>query len=200
MKNIDIPVQIRLASAIAFLGISTAAHAVTTVVSPNVYEVNEGVAFTLGNTGASDFTFNWTDPGVGGASFSNVADPTLILTVEETYTFQRATSAHPFVIMDASAASFITGTDGSYARTTTDGALIDAATLSPIADFTADPAPTSDLISWTPTEVGDFWYTCQVTGHTGMTGAITVVPEPSAAGLLMGGVAALALVCRRRKS
>lgn len=158
-----------------------------------IFTIDEGVDFTLGNVGASDFLFSWSDP--DGDTFSDIVDPTLILTAGETYTFVRATSAHPFIIMDASAAAFISGTDGSYQRTTTDGALLDAATLQPIADFTADPFPSGDVITWTP-EVGDYWYTCRVTGHLGMTGRIQVVPAPSAVALL--GVGGAFAVRRRR--
>lgn len=180
------------------LALAAASYAATTLVSPNVYLVDEGVAFTLGNNGAADFLFNWTDPGgAPPASFSAIADPTLILKLGETYTFQRTTGAHPFVIMDHTAAAFISGSDGSYSRTSTDGTLITNATLTPIADFTADPAPTPDFISWTPTQVGEFWYTCSVPSHPDMTGKITVIPEPSALGLLAGGFAFVALLRRR---
>lgn len=159
-----------------------------------IYTIDEGVDFELGNFGASDFLFNWTDPD-GGPSFSDVADPTLILTAGETYTFVRTSSAHPFIIMDESAELFITGTDGSYQRTTTDGALLDAATLEPIADFTASPAPSGDVLTWTP-ELGDYWFTCRVTGHLGMTGRIEVVPAPAGAAVLgLGG----AFAARRRR-
>jgi len=100
--------------------------------------------------------------------------------------------------MDNSASAFISGTDGAYSRTTSDSALITAATLTPIANFTADPSPTTDLISWTPDALGDFWYTCSVTGHTGMTGLISVVPEPSSFALI-ASASAFALACLRRR-
>ena len=114
------------------------------------------------------------------------------------YTFQRTSSSHPFVIMDNSAAAFMSGTDGAFSRTTSSSAGISNATLTPIANFTADPAPTSDLISWTPSQSGDFWYTCSVTGHPDMAGKITVVPEPSAIALIAGGLAFASL--RRRRN
>ena len=191
--------QVRQALIVISLGLPFTAHAATTLFIPNVYEVDEGVAFTLENNSSSDFLFNWSDPSAPFDSFSSIADPTLILTVGETYTFERITGAHPFVIMDASAATFMSVTNGSYVRTTTNGDSIDSATLSPTADFTADPGPTDDLIQWTPTEAGEFWYTCRVTGHGGMSGAITVVPEPSATSLVLGGAAALAFGRRRRR-
>ena len=91
--------------------------------------------------------------------------------------------------MDNSAAAFMSGTDGAFSRTTSSSAGISNATLTPTANFTADPAPTSDLISWTPSQSGDFWYTCSVTDHPDMAGKITVVPEPSAIALIAGGLA-----------
>lgn len=188
-------------------------HAATTLLSTSKYAVTEGVAFTILNGGASNFLFSWTDsPG-----FSSVSDPTLVLVIGQTYTFQRTapSTAHPFAIMDNSAFTSlsIAGSDGSYARanaisgTTSEAtasqqqmtAAINAATL-----FTALPSPTNNIVSWTPSQVGDYWYTCTVTTHGSMTGKITVassaasaVPEPGtllpAAALVMG-----ALLRRRR--
>ncbi|RNC80358.1 MAG: hypothetical protein ED559_00640 [Phycisphaera sp.] len=156
--------------------ITGTAAADTTQKGPSIYAVDEGVAFSLNNDGASSFVFSWTDD---SGTFSEINDPTLILTAGQTYTFMRTTSFHPFVICDDTLP--ISGTDGSYSRTTADGAVIDAATLTPIADFTADPAPTTDFIEWTPqtNDVGTYYYTCRVTGHLDMTGRIDVVaPEP----------------------
>ena len=174
------------------------ASALTVSESANVYSVNEGVSFDIGNSGASDFLFSWSDPNPSANSFSALADPTLVLTIGETYTFQRTSGSHPFIIMGSSASAFISGTDGSYSRTTSDSALIIAATLTPIANFTADPSPTTDLISWTPDALGDFWYTCSVSGHTGMTGLISVVPEPSNFALI-ASASAFALAYLRRR-
>lgn len=136
-----------------------------------VFEVQGGADFTIRNSGATSYLFSWTD---ASGTYSDVEDPTLVLDVGATYTFQRATEAHPFRI--TTSALPVTGTDGSFQRSTTDAAEIDAASLSPIADFTADPAPTSDRIVWTPTvsDIGEYFYTCTVTSHTGMTGAIEV--------------------------
>jgi hypothetical protein len=198
MKNKTYPQLIQYGIASSFLMLATMAHAVTTLVSPSRYSVSEGVAFTLGNSGASDFLFNWTDPsGAPPLSFSNIADPTLILTLGQTYTFQRITTAHPFVIMNNTAAAFMSGTDGTYSRTTTSSTDINNATLTPIANFTANPGNPGNTISWTPSQVGDFWYTCTVTSHPGMAGKITVIPEPSAFGLIAGGFAFAAF--RRRR-
>lgn len=169
-------------------------HASTILVSPDRYAVTEGVSFSIGNSGASHFLFSWNDPSSG--SFTNEQDPSLILTAGETYTFERISSAHPFIIMDSSYTS-ITGSDGSYARTSFSGAEMDAATLTPIADFTSSPGG-GDPITWTPgnDEIGEYWYTCRVTGHPGMTGRITVIPEPSSA--LLGMLGFFTLTRRRR--
>jgi hypothetical protein len=176
----------------------THTSALTVSESANVYSVNEGVSFDIANSGASNFLFSWNDPSPSANSFSELADPTLVLTIGETYTFQRTSSLHPFIIMDNNASAFIAGTDGSYLRTTSDSALISAATLTPVANFTADPSPTTDFISWTPDALGDFWYTCSVSGHTGMTGLISVVPEPSSFALIASATA-FALACLRRR-
>lgn len=205
MNEIRIPVcarrTLKRLVAVAFLAcsfvVSNAASAATFIPSPNVYQINEGVAFSLGNSGASHYLFGWNDT---SGSFSGIEDPTLVLTVGQTYTFQRTSGSHPFVITNDSLP--VTGTDGSFARTTTSGPVIDAATLTPLADFTADPSPTSDLISWTPTtaEIGDYFYTCRVTGHTGMTGAIQVVavPEPASGAFVAVTIAGWAMRRRRR--
>ncbi len=153
---------------------SCAASAVgqTTEISPNVYRVETGVDFTINNQGSSNYTFNWIDK---GGNFVEVIDPTLILTAGETYTFARTTSSHPLRITDDTLD--VTGTDGSYMRTTFDEAVIDAATLTPIPDFTADPAPTADMIIWDldTDDIGDYYYTCFIFFHQGMTGRIEVV-------------------------
>lgn len=178
--------------------LTSMAHAVTTLVSQNRYSVNEGVAFTIGNDGASDFRFNWTDPsGATASSFANIDDPTLVLTLGQTYTFQRITTAHPFVIMSNIASAFMSGADGTYFRTTTNSTAISDATLSPNVNFTATPGTPGNTISWTPSEAGDFWYTCTVTSHGGMAGKFTVIPEPSAFGLVAGTFAFAAF--RRRR-
>ena len=188
------------ASVILFLATLTfSAQAVTTLVSTKVYSVTEGVAFSISTSGFSDFLFSWNDPsGAPANSFTNIADPTLRLTIGQTYTFQRTSSSHPFVIMNNTISSFISGTDGAYNRTTSSSTDISNATLTPIANFTADPAPTSDLISWTPSQSGDFWYTCSVQGHPAMTGKIAVaVPEPSSLSLILLSLGALSLHRRR---
>lgn len=157
------------------LSIASTGFAQTSEVTPNVFRVESGVSFELNNLGASSFLFNWTD---SSGSVVDEEDPTLILTAGEIYTFRRLTGSHPFVITDDTLP--VTGTDGSYSRDTFDGAVIDAATLNPIADFTADPGPTKDMIEWTLTaeEIGDYFYTCRVISHLDMAGRIEVVAAP----------------------
>ncbi len=156
----------------AFVLLAGTAHADTTQKGPSIYAIDEGVAFSIASAGVSSFLFNWSDD---SGTFADIEDPTLILTAGETYTFARTTSFHPYVICDDTLP--VSGTDGSYNRDTADGAVIDGATLQPIPDFTADPAPTDDFIEWTPglDDVGTYYYTCRVTGHTGMTGRIEIV-------------------------
>ncbi len=179
---------------LALVNFSGLASAATTMISANVYQVDAGVTFNISNSGASDYLFSWAD---GGTNFTNIADATFILTAGETYNFLRTTSAHPFVITDDTLP--VSGSDGSFSRTTTDGAVIDNSTLAPIADFTADPAPTTDQIVWA-TGAGNYFYTCRVTGHTGMTGSIQVIPEPSSTLLSCVGIFSALLLRRSRRS
>lgn len=171
-------------------------HAATTALPNNTFAVDEGVAFTIGNNGASDFVFNWTDSTVT----SNILDPKLILTVGETYTFERTTDAHPFAITDDTLPVSVNQFNGSIDRATNDSAVITNATLSG-GSFVAQPSGGS-TITWTPTaaEIDDYFYTCTVTGHTGMTGSIQVVdavPEPSSSLLALLGSGFLFI--RRRR-
>jgi hypothetical protein len=143
----------------------------TRIERPNVYEVRGGVDFSISNAGSRDYLFNWTDE---GGNFVATRDPTLVLYVGEKYTFRRTSARHPLRITNE--ALPVIGRDGSFRRTTFDGSLLDAVTLLPVESFTADPAPTSDAIEWTPTkdEVGRYYYTCLVMSHGAMTGAIEV--------------------------
>lgn len=169
------------------------AEGVTTQITPNRFAISEGVGFSIGANGASDFIFAWNDPAIPdgygystpGASYTGKLDPTLVLTLGQTYTFQRNSGSHPFVIMDSRAGAYLTGSDGTFSRTTTDTTIFYPFILQPTAAFTADPGPTTDLISWTTASVGDFYYTCSVGSHPAMAGKIVVVPEPKPMGLIM---------------
>lgn len=156
----------------AAMAVAGTGFAQTTEVSPHVFRVESGVDFELNHNGFSDYLFNWTD---SSGSVVNEEDPTLILTAGEVYTFRRLTSSHPFVITDSTLP--ITGIDGFYERDTFDGSEIDGSTLSPIADFTADPGPTTDMIEWSlvSEDIGEYYYTCRVEFHVGMAGRIQVV-------------------------
>lgn len=176
-----------LLSILALLVLAVPVRAVTTQLAPNAYQITESVDFAIDNAGASDYLFTWTD---SNGTFTDVVDPTLVLVLGQSYSFARVSTSHPFVITDTSMP--VLGTDGSFFRDTFDGGVIDAATLEPIADFTADPAPTSDAINWTPGTIGDFYYTCRVISHPNMTGAIRVTANPvSGATSSFGAVKAL---------
>jgi len=182
---------------LASVSFASLAPAATTMVNANVYAVDQGVTFNISNSGASSYLFSWTD---ASGTVTNVSDVTLMLTVGETYNFQRTTGSHPFVITDDTLP--VSGSDGSYARTTFSGAVIDAATLNPLADFTADPSPTADQISWATGagDAGSYFYTCRVDGHSGMTGSILIVPEPSSSLLSLAGVLSILWVRRPRRA
>ena len=151
-----------------------AAHADTTQLGPSRYLVDESATFSIGNDGINSFLFTWTDD---SGTITDEPDPTLVLVAGQTYTFVRTTGFHPFVICDDTLP--IAGGDGTYSRQTSDGSVIDAATLQPIDDFTADPAPTADFIEWTPAlgDVGVYYFTCRITGHLDMAGSIEII-EP----------------------
>ncbi len=139
--------------------------------NPSVFEVQGSADFTIRHDGAFHYLFSWTDP---SGTYTDVPDPTLVLEVGETYTFTRVTEAHPFRI--TTGALPVSGSDGSFLRTTTSTPEIESFSMTPLEDFTSDPAPANDAILWTPTsgDVGDYYYTCLVVAHTGMTGAIRV--------------------------
>lgn len=160
----------------ALLLASTLAHADTTQTGPSTYTIDEGVSFSILNQAASSFLLSWSD---GGGTFTDVPDPTITITAGQTYIFDNNTTIHPFVITDDTLP--VSGTDGNFSRDTFSGTDIDNATLQPIADFTADPEPSPDFISWTPTDLdaGEYYYTCRITSHAGMTGKIIVVEPPT---------------------
>jgi len=183
----------RLIPAFAILLVTTltfSAQAVTTLVSPSIYSVTERVTFSLATNGASDFLFSWTD---SSGTFSGLPDPTLRLTIGQTYTFQRTSTSHPFVVLNNTIASSIDGTDGSFFRKSSDFSTYSGATI-----FTANQGTPGPAVNWTPTIAGDYFYTCSVGSHGFMTGKIVAVaiPEPSALSLLLLSLGALSL--RRR--
>ncbi len=71
-------------SAMLTAACGTQALAQTTPLGPDVFRVESGVEFTMGNLGASDFVFNWAD--AGGMFVTN--DPTLELIAGQTYLFR----------------------------------------------------------------------------------------------------------------
>jgi plastocyanin len=181
---------------IAFLlSAASATHAVTIVGTNNVYQVDQGVTFKIDNIGSSHFTFTWRDPGSTTDSGSAISDPTFRLSVGQTYTFERVSSSHNFVLLKPSF-TYMTGSEQSgYYRNTTSDAFITDHTLG-----TASYG--GSAYTWTPTALDvsrDFFYTCQVAGHQGMAGKITVIPEPSTLGLAAAALLGLALVKQRSR-
>jgi plastocyanin len=179
---------------IAFLlSAATAAHAVTTRVGTNnVYQVDQGVTFNIGNIESNHFTFTWQD---GYTVFGGIQDPTLYLSAGQTYTFRRDTSGHNFVLLKPSF-TYMTGSEQSgYTRSTSIESFISDHTRG-VAVFGGN------VITFKPTDQEinlDFWYTCQVTSHPGMAGKITVIPEPSTLGLAAAALLGLALVKQRSR-
>ncbi len=169
MKNIRKPFG--LGTIVAVLAASPL-HADTTQTGPSVYEIDAGVLFTIVNQGASSWLWSWTD---SSGAFTNIEDPTLVLTAGETYLFDNVASIHPFAITDDTLP--VSGTDGNYFRDTTDPGVINDAVLSPTADFIDDPAPAIDGITWSLTndDVGIYYYTCMIPFHPGMTGKFEIV-------------------------
>jgi len=160
-----------------------AAQADTTQTGPNNYTVDEGVTFTLLSQGSSNFLISWTDD---SGTFTDIADPTLTLSSGQTYIFDNNTFSHPFIITDDTLP--VSGTDGDFTRDTAKSTVIFGAALEPLADFIAEPEPTPDFISWNPSEsdAGDYFYTCLVLSHAGMTGKIVIEAPTSCPADLTG--------------
>jgi hypothetical protein len=156
-----------LAACAVVVLLAGSAQSETIVQGPNRYEVTAGVTFSVDNLSSNGYLLSWFDD---TGTISGVLNPTLVLRVGQTYTFRRVSAKHPLVLANASLP--VSGTDGAFVRTTSDRTVIDAAILQPLADFTADPAPTTDAIVWTPTGDAVYYYTCDVPAHTSMTGQI----------------------------
>ena len=161
---------------------------------------NPGDTIYIGTSGFSDFL-------LGSDPIPSDADPTLMLTAGETYTFTHTGFAHPFAFLNDSAPISATGSsvDGSeFVRTVTDssflGSVLDggSAVVYPVGSGGG-----SSTFNWTP-EAGTYYYTCSVSFHANMAGQIIVesasasVPEPSTFALLAAGLLGL-LVLRRRR-
>ena len=166
----------RIITIATLLAANASLHADTTQTGPNSYTVDEGVTFIILNQAASHFLISWSDD---SGTFTGIVDPTITLVSGETYIFDNETFSHPFRMTDDTLP--VSGTDGNYSRDTSDIAVIDAASLQPIADFTADPEPVDDQITWTPgnDDAGEYYYTCLVLSHAAMTGKI-IVEAPAA--------------------
>ena len=187
-------------SLILILGwVSAPASFAHTSLIGGTYFVSEGTTFSIGNSGASHFTFSWSsgDPYYGGESFSNLLDPSFQIMAGQQYTFTRGSGSHPFIITKdlplSSSSTELSTTSYSV------GSYEYRPTGSVAGNFISSPNGVDPII-WTPTtaELGDFYYACTVSGHNNMVGKITVVPEPSTLGLIVVGLSVLGL--RRRSS
>ncbi|MCB1182250.1 hypothetical protein KDM41_02380 [bacterium] len=150
------------------------ARAETIVHGPGRYELTTGTTFNVDNDSSTGYLFGWND---GGSLFAGVRNPTLILHAGRTYVFRRVSAKHPLIM--AGATLPVAGAGDVWTRATADTTVIAAARLRPLADFTADPAPTTDAIVWTPlpADAGLYWYTCDVPAHVTMTGRLEVVAD-----------------------
>ena len=81
----------------------------------------------------------------------------------QSYTFERTTSSHPFRIVKDSEINLI-----SYSPYQCCGSFVFSGTFGRCKKFT---------VTWTPSNTGVYYYVCTVSGHTKMVGKIIVQPE-----------------------
>lgn len=153
----------------------------TTAIGGGIYYVTEGVSFEIYAYSSGSFLFSWTDP--DGTEFNNIQDPTLHLTIGETYTFERSSTGNPLrLTTDQLPVEKVPSVAGPYyRRTTEDLDEIDAASLTPLADFTADPSGVDGVLAGdvvvlnvTASIIGTLYYTSLVPGNSEMTGLLIV--------------------------
>jgi plastocyanin len=134
----------------------------------DAFEIESGTTVSVANSGASHYLLDLSSHGGSSAE----ADPTLILTAGETYQFSRVTSWHNFALVNGSL-PVAENSDGSLYRTVTDSSLDNY-------DITENISGNGSAnVSWTPTESGLYYYTCDVTGHPQMIGKIVVISTPT---------------------
>ena len=170
-------------------GVPRASQAKTTVVGGGIYEVTEGVNFRIDAFASGSFYFSWNDP--DGTECNNIQDPILHLTIGEIYTFERFTTGNPLRLTNGQLpVEKVPSVAGPYyRRTTEDISVIDAASLTPLDDFTADPSamdgtPSGDVVTLqvSASLAGTLYYTSLVPGNTDMTGLL-IVKDPAAEAL-----------------
>ena len=134
----------------------------------NSFRAAESSTFSV-TAGAGTYLLDLS--GFGGSS--SEADPTLILTVGETYQFTRTEIGHDVLIVYG-AIPTAENSDGTLYRTVTDSTLLNAYALN--ENITGN---SSANVSWTPSQAGIYYYTCYFPAHQQMFGKIIVVPERS---------------------
>lgn len=178
---------------------SSKLHASQYVVGTDTYELNANTSIDVGAPSASDFSFTFDG---GLPSSSN--DANFELTTGFAYSFTRGSGSHPFIIVDAAKMApnnpTQSGTNWTRSSFSPNWAESDAFVATSGGSLYSSPNG-SDIFTWNPTsnEIGTYYYTCAVGGHGGMTGLVTVVPEPATYALIIGALALGITVYRRRK-
>ena len=116
------------------------------------YDVIEGIpastiSMTTNGGNGTDYDISGTDR---STTHSNASDPGISIYLGDTITFDN---------------SALSGSHPMYIRVSDGGASV------------SNPAATgegTDTVSWTPTVAGTYYYQCNVSGHEGMIGTITV--------------------------
>lgn len=133
----------------------------------NSYVIPTGTTFSMGNSGASHYTFDLTTYGGGSSEY----DPTLVLVAGETYEFKRITAGHNVVILqDVRQESALSFSSGAWSRLSS---LLDSSYWQSAGVENNNSA----MVTFTPVTPGVYFYTCIVSGHVGMTGQLIVVDE-----------------------
>jgi subtilisin family serine protease len=123
---------------------------ITTINSDNPAPTTQTYTFTVGNSGASHYTFTGSDR---DNTFSNDNDPTINCNAGDTLVFNVSASGHPFFVKT----SATTGTGNQVSTGTISG-----------------QGTTSGAVTWDTTGVtpGTYYYICQF--HSGMVGQIII--------------------------
>jgi hypothetical protein len=169
------------------------AHASSYDSSNDLYQLDQATAITVGAPSAADFSFSFD---TASGLTASADDTNFELTAGYAYTFTRGAGSHPFAILSAaqmdaltSSYSLTSAPDGWTRSGFLGGNLAESASYNASSGGLLYSGPGGlDPFTWTPTisEAGTYYYNCGVSGHGGMLGQITVVPEPATSALLAG--------------